>query len=221
MKKSKVDLLRLEKEQAKLERLRGPIRMLFNVAVLGWTGFTATKIWDMVDASRPPDAAYLPYLAVFVISGGFLIWLGVMENVARNQTQRATAIAMALIAWLLELLLAIGDSVYRQTLFTLDMPTSMKWMVTVSPVVAVMVYLAGAAWFWWNDPDTRNRMGIIKAKALIQQARNESLLLRAEAESDNLGQMLANKDFNDLAASIVAEDRPSADEEVPPAAQGK
>ena len=106
--KQKIDL---EEAQAKITKRKGTATKLFYAAMIGWVVFTSTKIYDLVDLSKPPGAVWLPWVATFFISGGFIIWLLVLEYLAVTNDQRITCRSMMFIAWIAEFAMAAGDTV--------------------------------------------------------------------------------------------------------------
>lgn len=193
--KHKIDL---EEAQKKIDDRKKAATKLLYAALIGWVIFTSTKIFDLVDMSKPPGAWWLPWVATFFISGGFIIWLLVLEYIAKTDTQRNTCLGMMITAWLAEFCMAAGDTVIRQDQFDIVLPPQIYWIITAAPVFVVLVYSAGAAWFLWKDPDAQMRLKITKANNAILTARNEALEIRARNESESLGGFLADAEFEVL-----------------------
>ncbi len=193
--KHKIDL---EEAQKKIDDRKKATAFLLYAALIGWVIFTSTKIFDLVDMSKPPGSWWLPWVATFFISGGFIIWLMVLEYMAKTGEQRKICLAMMVTAWLAEAFMAAGDTVIRQNQFDIALPPQFYWVITAAPVFVVLIYSAGAAWFLWKDPDAQMRLKITKANNAILTARNDALEVRARNEAETLGGILAEEEFEIL-----------------------
>lgn len=180
--------------------------VLLWIAVPLWTIYTGTKVWDINVMTAPPGAWWIPLISVLVVSGGLIIWIQVLENLAKTDEQKEAAVAMIGVAWLFELMMAVADSMFNNQLTTLDIPVWVEWAVVVVPSLEVMIFTAGAAWFVYHDPDIQLKMKMMAAMNRVWEARNTAASDLADEHAASIGRQLAVAEFNGFLAQKTQRD---------------
>lgn len=127
-----------------------------HILEIGLLTFTATRTFDIVDATSPKDMKWLPYAGIAIMEGAYIWWRWQQDHLKNDAQTWMSRIAVG-ITWIALGFTAAADAAWqaseRGLLGAFQMPEWAKMVAIYSVVFAAMIHLLLIWLYREADPD--------------------------------------------------------------------
>lgn len=164
-------------------------KVLFYFLSIGLFVYAASRSYDFIAATLPPDQQILGYLGLLATGGGAVAWLAVFLFSAKGTGQKGLSLLFVVIDLLGEFALFTFDTLYRsgESGMIAELAPDEIRMVVLGLSVLIAANIAASFAFHLMDPETSKRMKEESARDTL----DNEVLQTIEDKAPQLAQQMA------------------------------